>query len=122
MEVRSGLVKDHFGYWPEFADAKVVNFSWAQPGQIDLALHYVDADQGKDAIISLRFSGVSDVELSDLKSENVVDCLSPSPGIPISVELVACYGLCGTFLCLGVEVVGFEPNSSSKPTPLRGAA
>ena len=115
MEVRSGLVKDHLGYWPEFADAKVVNFGWAQPGQIDLALHYVDADQGKDAIISLRFSGVSDVELSDLKSENVVDCLSLSPGTPISVELVACYGLCGTFLCLTPPSRGRLAQAASRP-------
>ena len=116
------LVEDFFGYWPEFADAKVVNFGWAQPGAIELALHYIDAARGKDAVVNLRFSGVSNVGLTDLMSENVVDCLSISPGPPVAVELEACYGLAGTFQCSAVEVTGLAPNNSSKPTPLRGAA
>ena len=122
MISRSEFVEDFFGYWPQFADAKVVQFGWAQPGQIDLSLHYIDAARCKDAVVALRFFGVSNVELTDLKSENVVDCLSISPGTLVGVELEACYGLSGTFQCLRVEVTGLAPNNSSKPTPLRGAA
>jgi len=122
MISRSELVEGFFGYWPQFADAKVVHFSWARSGEIDLALHYIDASEAKDAVVSFRFSGVRNVELTELKSENVVDCLSISRGALVGVELEACYGLGGSFECLAVEVTGLAPNNSSKPTPLRGAA
>ena len=116
------LVEDFFGYWPDFADAKVVDFGWTLPGGIELALHYIDAGRGKDAVVKLRFSGVSNVRLTDLMSGNVVDCLSISRGPPFAIEIEACYGLAGTFQCSAVEVTGLAPNHSFKPTPLRGAA
>jgi hypothetical protein len=122
MIAHAELVEDFFGYWPEFADAKLVRFGWVQPGTIELALHYIDDGLGKDAVVNLRFSGVSSVRLTDLLSENVIDCLSISPGTPVAVDLEACYGLAGTFQCLAVEVSGLVPNNSSKPTPLCGAA
>ena len=120
MISRSELVEDFFGYWPEFADAKVVHFGWARPGEIDLALHYIDAGRAKEAVVGLRFSGVNNVEFTDLKSENVVDRLSIAPSALICVELEACYGLSGTFQCVSVEVTGLAPNNSSKAMPLRG--
>jgi len=122
MISNSELVEAFFGYWPEFADAKGIKFGWAQSGAVDLALHYIDAGRGKNAIVSFRFDGVTNVRITDLVSENVLDCLSISPGTPIAVELEACHGLAGTFQCSNVEVTGLAPNNSSKPNPLRGSA
>jgi hypothetical protein len=122
MISHSELVEDFFGYWPEFADARIVSFAWAQPGSMNLVLHYIDAEQRKDAIVSLRFGGATDVQLTDLKSENVLDRLGISAGSSVAVELEACYGLAGTFRCSVVEVTELAPNKSFKPMPLRGTA
>ncbi len=122
MISHSELVEELFGYWPEFADAKVVELSWRQSSALHLALHYIDAEQSKGATVGLLFQGVTDLQLSELGTENVLDLLAIVPGQPIVVELVPCFGLGGTFKCSSVEVTGVAPNNSSKPTPLRGAA
>ena len=122
MISRSDAVESIFGYWPEFADAEVSLFSYESTGTIRLELSYIDAQLDKAAIVSLRFTGVSGVELTELMSRNVLDRLSVSMGTPIRVELEACYGLSGSFSCTGAEVAGVAPNNSFKPKPLRGSA
>jgi hypothetical protein len=122
MIKRSELVESIFGYWPTFADAKIVGFAWHVGGTIDMSIYYIDAQQRKDALVALRFSGVREIELAHLMAENVIDCLSFSFGEHVAVDLEGCAGLDGTFICSSVEVLAVGPNNSSKPTPLRGAA
>jgi hypothetical protein len=107
-------VESIFGYWPEFADGRIELFSFEWPGVICLRISYIDSNIQKAAIVSLKFSGVTDVNLSELDSENIVDVLSISPSPSNLVTIESCYGLCGTFKCTAVEVTGVVPNNSFK--------
>jgi hypothetical protein len=122
MISRSDIVKSVFGYWPEFADARVLLLAYESNGTIRLDLSYIDAQLGKAAVVSLLFTGAADVELTQLLSENVLDRLSISADTPMRVDLEACYGLCGNFTCTTAEVIAVAPNNSFKPNPLRGSA
>lgn len=105
-------VESYFGYWPEFSDGKIVSFSYEAPSKIILGILYIDAEKEKAAEVHLRFNGVADVELSELKSENVIDALRIIEGQPVSVVLESCYGLVGRFTCKAVEVASLLPYSS----------
>ncbi|OOG60528.1 hypothetical protein B0E47_02825 [Rhodanobacter sp. B05] len=108
------LVESIFGYWPEFADGRIELFSFEQPGIVCLRIFYIDANIKRAATVSLRFTGVTEVDLSEFRSENVVDALSISSVSPSVVTIEGCYGLCGTFTCASVEVTGAVPNNSFK--------
>lgn len=97
-------VQSYFGYWPLFCDGKIKSIAFVQPGTITLVICYIDADKQKGAEITLTFSDVTDLELSELSSENVIDALHISEELPIQVTLEACYGLAGKFKCAAAEV------------------
>ncbi len=99
------IVESYFGYWPQFCDAKITFMLYEAHSSLILGLSYIDSDQRKVADIRLKFSGVSDVELTDFCSENVLDALRISPESPTTVRLEACYGLNGQFICIEVEVM-----------------
>ncbi|MGY1522076.1 Imm50 family immunity protein [Luteimonas sp. A482] len=122
MITGSETVTSVFGYWPEFADARVLSFGFSAEGAVSLVLSYIDASASNGAEVSLSFSGVRELELGTLASENVLDCLTVTPGDPMMVTLEPCIGLGGSFTCTAATVTGVSPNNSSKPTPLRGAA
>jgi hypothetical protein len=104
MIAHAEKVESHFGYWPLFCDGKINSLAYIQPGAITLVISYADAEKQKAAEVTLTFSGVTDVELSDLKSENVIDALRIPEALPDQVTLEACYGLAGSFKCAAVEV------------------
>lgn len=116
------LVESVFGHWPEFADADIELFTWARGQSIELEPMYGEQALDKSAAVCIRFTGVRDIDLTEFRSPNVLDCLRITPGEPIEVELEAYYGLGGTFKCSGIEVIKVVPNNSSKPMLLRGAA
>jgi len=105
MIANSGIVINHFGYWPSFCDARIEAINYSLPGTIELTLFYIDSDKNKSAHIALRFSGVAQLELNGLCSDNVIDELVIQAGKPLSVQLVGAYGLSGSFSCSGAEVV-----------------
>ena len=49
------LVTSHFGYWPEFADGKVMRLTFDYSGDIEIVVHYIDAEKQKSGNIGLRF-------------------------------------------------------------------
>jgi hypothetical protein len=112
MIFHAETVESIFGYWPEFSDGRIELFSFERPGIICLGISYIDSNIQKAAVVSLRFSGVTDVDLSELCSENIVDVLSISSESPTVVTIESCYGLCGTFKCTAAEVAGVAPNHS----------
>ena len=122
MIENSECVASYFGYWPDFADAKIARFCLSDRGEILFDLFYVDAEQSKAATIALQFNGVADVELTDLMAHNVLDQLSIEGGSPLVVGIAACYGLSGSFKCASAQVTELRPNNSFKPKPLRGSA
>lgn len=65
-------------------------------------------------MVSLRFAGVTELELSEVRSNNVIDKLEISATIPYIVSIEACYGLDGTFKCTTAEVTSVVPNNSFK--------
>lgn len=109
MIQRAEMVESYFGYWPEFCDAKITSILYEAHSSLILGLSYIDSDQRKVADIRLKFSGVSDVQLTDFCSENIVDVLRISPESPATVSLEACYGLNGQFICKAVEVMSLVP-------------
>ncbi|SEM12936.1 Immunity protein 50 [Pseudoxanthomonas sp. GM95] len=106
-----GRVESIFGYWPEFADGRILALSWQHADQLLLTIDYIDAEQRKRARISLLFSGISNLNLTGLMSENVLDSLEISGEGPVTVHLEACVGLCGSFNCARVEVIEVTQNS-----------
>lgn len=104
MIANSSGVIAHFGYWPLFCDAKVEGFSFSRPGTLKLSVRYIDADQSKKATIDLLFSGITNMELNELRAENVVDEIIIREGEEIEVSIEAAYGLCGSFSCTEGEV------------------
>ena len=57
----------------------------------------------------LQFSGVSELELSELMSVNVLDALHIAEGDPVQVTLESAYGLTGAFRCQEVSVIALLP-------------
>ena len=108
------LVESIFGYWPEFSDGRIELFSFEHPGIIRLRIFYIDSDIQKAATVCLRFNGVTDIDLSGVLSENVIDVLSVSSTSPAIVTIEGCYGLCGAFKCTSAEVTSAVPNNSFK--------
>ena len=107
---RAEIVESYFGYWPEFCDAKITSILYEAHSSLIVGLSYIDSDRGKAADIRLEFSGVSDVELTDSLSENIIDALRISRDSPTTVSLEACYGLNGHFTCRAVEVMSLVPH------------
>lgn len=114
MIQKSDIVVSYFGYWPEFCDGKILSFLYEAPDLLQLAISYIDADKALGAQIQFRFVGVSDVNFSELRSENVIDSLRLMEGDPNRVELEAAYGLAGSFNFQAAEVVSLLPNNSLK--------
>ena len=109
----SGIIKNRelvtsiFGYWPTFADAKFYEFKYSYKSrEISASIYYIDADQNKRALIALKFGGVTEVQLTDIISENVIDEIQISNESPHVIEIEACCGLCGSFKCMNIEVEG----------------
>jgi hypothetical protein len=100
----SSAVTNYFGYWPEFCDARVESISFSRPGTVELTLFYIDTEQNKSSYVTFRFHGVADLELSELRNDNVVDELVIEPGQTMTVQIVSACGLSGRFTCLDAEV------------------
>lgn len=102
-------VEAYFGYWPEFCDGRIVGFSYSRPAELRLVVSYSDVENGKRAEVHLRFLGARELELENLRTENVLDALRIVEGSRTVVTLEGCYGLDGSFTCDGVEVVSVCP-------------
>lgn len=101
-------------YWPDFCDGKILSFSYEAPDLLQLGISYVDADKARGAQIQLKFVGVSDVNVSELRSQNVIDALRLTEGNPNRAVIDAAYGLAGDFNFQTAEVISLLPNNSLK--------
>lgn len=129
---------DAFGYWPSFHDAEVHRATldrgargehpsvtlainvYDSSGTIDERGHY---DVRVNVMVSLLFTNVEDLELSDLGAQNVIGGLrmESQPGGRIAIELEPCFGLNGVFSCGAVEVLDVMPytRTDARPGPTR---
>jgi hypothetical protein len=107
-----------FGEWPSFHDAEVISIELRRgesPGQFtDLfaaiqVRKYMPANVGTaefematthDGVITLRFSSISDLSLSEFNHQNVIDDISMSQeGSRVNVTFVSIYGVECFFKC-----------------------
>ena len=105
MIINQESVVEMFGYWPKFCDARFTNFSYSASSDIRVNIFYIDADQAKEANIEIVFSGVKEVQLNDLLTENYIDEITISQDLTHEVNIDSCSGLNGTFKCARIEVV-----------------
>ena len=108
MIAHAEQVECYFGYWPDFSDGSINRFSYEDGATIYLTIDYIDSDQNKAAQVEIRFTGTSSIELTEFRSQNIIDVLRISHDQPIKVELEASYGLNGHFHCCAVEVVSMR--------------
>lgn len=111
MISQAHIVASYFGYWPEFSDGKINSFAYEAPSSVLMGISYIDAETSKGARIHFRFDGVSEVDLSELKSENVIESLRITEVGPGLVMLKACYGLAGSFNFEAAAVVSLQPSN-----------
>ena len=108
-------IEHYFGYWPQFCDGRIERLVYEQAGIIELSIAYIDSDKALSATVFLQFCGVSELELYDLMTANVLDVLHIAEGDPIQVTLEAAYGLTGAFRCKKVSVVALLPAQFDPP-------
>lgn len=101
-------VSSYFGYWPEFCDGEIKSFTYKSLGIIELCIFYIDANLNKSAQVSLEFNGISEVNLNNLFSTNVIDEISITGSGPFTILIESCYGLGGEFKCKSIKVVRFN--------------
>src|SRR2546430_961397 len=111
--VNSEALLSVFDFWPSFHDAEVHRavLDRGDPGErpsITLVVHAFSTDGTVDekgyyrirtsVLITLRFVDVSESELRDLGSQNVLSSLifEPAAGGLVRVTLGPCYGLSGS--------------------------
>ena len=133
--VNRQIVIDTFGQWPSFHDGEVHRVvldrtrhlpngsyypsielhirGWIMTSEITASGHY---KQERDSVVPFLFERVTDAELDGLNHQNVLSSLdfeisrdneSNSPAL--SVELVHCYGLSGSFKALQASVISVVP-------------
>jgi hypothetical protein len=124
--VNAEAVSSAFGYWPSFHDAEVHQAVLDRGGSgerpsITLAVHAFASDGTVDekgyyrlttsVLVTLKFVDVSESELRDLGSQDVLSSLEfeSAPNGMVRVTLGPCYGLSGSLLCREVKVVSVVP-------------
>jgi hypothetical protein len=124
-----------FGYWHSFHDAEVHRAvldrgSVGERPSITLLVNVYDSSGALDergyydvrvnVMVTLRFTDVDDMELSDLGVQNVIDelRLEPQAAGRIAVELGPCFGLNGVFSCGAIEVLAVAPCTPPGVAPL----
>jgi hypothetical protein len=104
-------VISELGYWPEFCDAKILEFRFIRQSDfgssLSMLLHYIDADKGLDLNVRIVLVGIGHMEFHGLSIENVVDRIglidSGENGVEFEIEAAA--GLYGGCSC---EVANIE--------------
>ena len=114
-------LRQWFGSWPSFHDAEVISLSLARKGSSVLRIYPYYPD--RCAIVDFIFEDVTDIELHDFSSQNVIMSLSieraiDQNGDPVyRLSLSPCYGLAGRIdaKSIRVELIpGKSPDGVSK--------
>jgi hypothetical protein len=103
-----------FGSWASFfADAHIVTM-YVESAAHACTAHLTLRIQKRPLLVTLRFDGVTELRLDELREQNVLDALEivdaiDSNGQPcVGVTLDACYGAFGEFRCASVAVTAVE--------------
>jgi len=112
----AGTVREWFGFWPDFHDAEVISVLLARTGPSVLRVYpYYPA---KPATVDFILEGVTDVELSDFSSQNVISSLAiesvtNEDGDEVyRLTLGPCFGLAGRIDAKSLRIA-LTPGKSS---------
>jgi hypothetical protein len=98
---KDGVIAE-LGYWPEFCDAKITDFSFSpyteQGSRLVIMLHYIDTDKHKDVTVQITLLGVVNMNFGEFREENVIDklILDYSSETGAYFEIEACAGIFGS--------------------------
>ncbi|HKS76700.1 MAG TPA: Imm50 family immunity protein [Terriglobales bacterium] len=101
-------VRQWFGNWPDFHDAEVISLSLARKGQSVLRVYPYYPH--KPAVVDFIFEDVTDIELQDFSSQNVITSLGIETAIDQNGDKVyrlvlgPCYGLAGRIDAKSIRV------------------
>lgn len=108
------------GYWPEFCDAKFLEFNFRRNSDlgasVSMLLHYIDTDKGFDLNVRIVLIGINKMNFHGISLENVVDRIelvdSGKDGVEFEIE--AASGLYGGCTCevANVELVSIKTFTS----------
>jgi hypothetical protein len=114
-------LKKWFGSWPSFHDAEVITLSLVRKGPSILRIY--PYCPGKAATVNFILEDVTDVELHDFSSQNVIMSLEVERAIDQNADpvyrlsLSPCYGLAGRIDAKSIRVeliLGKSPDGVSK--------
>jgi len=106
-------VVSFFGYWPEFCDAKIRAFIFDRTKEhacsIKVRIYYIDSNQNKSAELEIEFGDVSELNINNIFTDNVLDNLIINSNKSLlnnqyEVLFIACAGLSGKFMCENIQV------------------
>ena len=123
----AGLIESIFGRWPSFHDAEIHNVVITRDcdsgAQMDIKIHHWELTSEVDAtghyvlrhhtLSTLRFIGVSDLELAGFNHQNVLwdieisEAAEPDSGF--SVSLPSSFGCEASFKCRQIQVLSAIP-------------
>jgi len=125
----SDLITHIFGGWPSFHDAEIESVLLTREGEesprMEVAIHHWTMTREVDAqgnyvlknhtLSTLRFSGLSGLELDSFNEQNVLWDLEistsddPKDEVPFSVSMPSSYGCHGSFRCKRITVISAVP-------------
>jgi len=104
----SDAVVRWFGGWPSFHDAEIIGLNLVRTGESVLRVYpYYPA---KPATVVFIFEGITDVELAEFSSQNVISSLKTEEVIDqtkekaVRLTMAPCYGLAGRIDAANVRV------------------
>jgi hypothetical protein len=120
------LIESIFGGWPSFHDAEIHSISITRDcdsgPQMDVTIHHWEMTSDVDArgyfvlrhhtLSTLRFSGVSDLQLADFNHQNVLFDLEISESgsdSRFSVSMPTSFGCEASFKCRQICVLSAKP-------------
>ncbi len=129
----AGLVENIFGGWPSFHDAEIHRILLERDGtdgvEMDVAIHHWQMTAETDSqgyfvlkhhtLTTIRFSGVTDLDLAGFNHQNVLweleisESPDPSSNSRFTVSMPTSYGCEAGFKCRRISVLSAQPYSNS---------
>jgi len=97
-------VISYFGYWPEFCDAKIKELNFNSEGTLLISVNYIDSEINKEALINIKFIGITELKMYELRDDNNIDFIEIDDNDEIVVNIEAASGLSGSLKCKEVIV------------------
>jgi hypothetical protein len=104
----SDLVTKWFGIWTDFHDAEIISLNLQRRGESSLRVYPYFPD--KPATVEFLLNGITDLELADFSSQNVISSLTierltnKEGEAELRLQMYPCYGMAGYIDAKQVQV------------------